>query len=834
MRQTLDFNADWHFSRDVKFDTAVTWSPQEHDLLGFEPISGDWDGVTWSKAGKCFGPAGEDFDHREWQAVRLPHDWCVQSRPAPDAPIRNGFLPMGVGWYRKTFDVPSEWESRRVALAFEGVFRCSSVFVNGHLVAQNESGYIGFEAAIDAVLRYGEPNTIAVRVDSRAKEGWFYEGCGIYRPVRLMVTDPLYLASDGVFVKPDLVVGAQPAAAELRIQAQVVNDTDSVQAFAIVHRVLSPKGVCLAEVRQDGQLAAGTSDSFLLHVELSKPKLWSIDDPTLYRLETAVVNDGLTVDQMIHTFGVRQAEFDANRGFLLNGQPVKLKGVCCHQDHAGVGSAIPGSLQVWRLEQLKQMGVNAYRTSHHPPSREVLAACDRLGIVVIDEARVFGISAEHLSQASRMVRRDRNHPCVILWSLANEEMHVQCSTQGARMFATVKRHLKAIDDSRPFTSAINNGWDHPIGFIEHEDVHGLNYFNQGSLDKLRRIAPQMPVLVSEASSAVSTRGIYQDDPALGHVTSYDRHRSPDHPGVRMWPFWGREAEASWKVVASRSDLAGTFVWTGFDYRGEQSPFVRWPCVGSHFGIMDQCGYPKDVYWYYKAWWGDEPVLHIMPHWDGPGQEDADVQVWVYTNAKQVRLELNGRDLGTQSVPAQGHLSWKVAWEPGRLRAIGRWQDGSESEAARVTSGRPTAVRLERLRPSLPLFSDPTAIIRAAVVDANGRTVPTARHPMRFELIGNGCILGMGNGDPNDHTPGRPLDSVAELAAFGGLAQAILSIDQTVTDPRVELVVSSPGLESDRIVCRPDWFSGSCGPQVSSGAPENEEAELEQCVGSTIV
>ncbi len=797
MRDVLDFNQDWRFSRDVAFDAAVSWTPAERDLLGFEPTAGDWDGVTWSKAGKCYGPASPDFDDAAWRTVTLPHDWCVEHRPDPGAPIRNGFLPMGVGWYRKVFEAPESWEGRRVFLCFDGVFRNATVFVNGHLVARNESGYIGFDAGIDALLNVGGTNTVTVRVDARTKEGWFYEGCGIYRPVRLVVADPLRIEQDGVFVSADLINGDRPPMALVEVSTEVVNDGDDSADLAVIQRIITPDGVQVAEVRQDTELKAGRRATVRQSIEVSNPQRWSLGEPRLYELATTLVHRDAAVDEVSQPFGLRTAHFDGAKGFFLNGEAVKLKGVCCHQDHAGVGMAIPSGLQVWRLEQLKAMGVNAYRCAHNPPAREVLEACDRLGIVVIDELRAFGVGEEHIGQAERMVRRDRNHPCVIAWSLGNEEMHVQCSPAGARMFAQLKRRLRVLDDTRPFTAAINNGWDTAVGFIEHEDVHGLNYLNQGDLDTLRDIAPDMPVILSEAASAVSTRGVYEDDPALGTVTCYDTHTKPDHPGVRMWPFWGRAAEASWKVVAARPDLAGTFVWTGFDYRGEQSPYVRWPCVGSHFGIMDQCGFPKDVYWYYKAWWSHEPVLHMFPHWDWPEKEGEPVEVWAYSNADEVALTLNGRDLGSRPVPTNGHVSWTVKYEPGELCAVGRWRDGSTSEAVRKTTGPAHAVRLTPVSPRLGLYEDGTRIVNVSVCDADGQTVPHAMHPLRFEVRGDAALIGLGNGDPNDHTPGRPLGNVAVLSAFNGLAQAVLRVGAGAGRRPVELEVSSPGLQTAR-------------------------------------
>lgn len=790
VRQTL--SDGWRFTNDLaSIQASVAWTEMERNLLGFEPEKDELDGVTWSKAGKCYGPAAMDYLDEGWREVRVPHDWCVEERPRRDAPIRNGFLPTGVAWYRREIEVPEAWKGQRIALRFDGVFRQASVFVNGHLVATNASGYIGFEAAVDAVLEYGARNVVAVRVDARSKEGWFYEGCGIYRPVTLEVTHPVHLVTDGVGIAARVAEDS----GRVGVTTEVAHDLDDDQAVEVEQCVLDPEGREVGGCRISDRLlvAAGRCATLRQDVRVPNPELWSLDAPRLYRLRTRVVCAGEVVDEIEQTFGFRVVEFDAQEGFRLNGESMKLKGVCCHQDHAGVGSAVPTTLAVWRLEQLKSMGVNAYRCGHHPPAREILDACDRLGMLVIDEARCVGISDEHLSQAVRMVRRDRHHPCVIAWSLANEEMAVQCTEQGAAIFARTKRVLKALDDTRPFTAAINNGWDLPEGFIRHEDLHGLNYLNQGDLNKMREIAPEMPVILSEAASAVSTRGAYEDDPLMGEVQSYDLHHELDHPGVKMWPFWGRAAEASWRVVAETDWLAGTFVWTGFDYRGEQSPYLRWPSVGSHFGIMDMCGFPKDVFWYYKAWWSEETVLHVMPHWNWAGREGELIDVWLYSNAASVDLEINGKSVGEQAMPTNGHLSWSVPYEPGVLRAIGRWADGTTRITERVTTEQATQIRLKPCKPVLDLERDGLIIVEVAVTDSAGRDVPTAMHPVRFELTGEAQIVGIGNGNPNDHTAGRPNVKVAHIPVFYGLAQVLVQRLPGGGEDPIDLTARSPGL-----------------------------------------
>lgn len=794
MRQSVsDFAQGWRFSHESDGQTELAWTDLERDLLGFEPTTVNCNSVTWSKAGKCYGYASPDFDDDDWRTVTLPHDWCVENAPEQSAPIRNGFLHMGVGWYRRNLDIPKDWLGQKIEIQFDGVFRDATVFLNGHYVARNESGYIGFEARLDPLLNYGGENVLCVRVDARSKEGWFYEGCGIYRAVRLVVSDPLHLVTDGVHARCELINGDRPTLGDVTLSAEIANDHDTRASFNLVQTVTDPHGSEVARLRRAVELEPGETTTVSQRLELRSPVIWSIDRPHLYHLRTSLERGQQLIDAVSTTFGLRTATFDGTSGFKLNGKPIKLRGVCCHQDHAGVGMAIPVGLQVWRLEQLKAMGANAYRCAHNPPDPAVLDACDRLGILVIDETRAFGISDEHISQAVRMLRRDRNHPCIIAWSLANEEMAVQVTEAGSRMFVMLKQRLRLLDDTRPFTAAVNSGWDAPQGFIEHVDLHGLNYLNQGDLEELRRHAPDMPVVVSEAASAVSTRGEYVTDPEQGVVTSYDNHVAPDHHKVHMWPFWGRSAEASWQAIANRPDLAGTFVWTGFDYRGEQSPYVRWPAVGSHFGIMDQCGFPKDEYWYYRAWWSDEPVLHLLPHWNWGGREGETVNVWCYSNATRVRLALNEQDLGEQSMPANGHVEWAVPYQPGELVAIGVWPDGSVATTTRRTVGRPTGIELQPQRPNLTLGDEQTIIISARVVDHRGQIVPDAMHHIAYSLHGPAKILGIGNGDPNDHHPNRLDTRHAIFPVFHGLAQLILRVDPMARLQDVTLAASANGL-----------------------------------------
>ncbi|BAM03151.1 glycoside hydrolase family 2 TIM barrel-domain containing protein [Phycisphaera mikurensis] len=821
-RHRFCLDTGWRFSLDdPDAPRAIAWSDEERSLLGFEPELGKANGVVWSKAGKCYGPAAAGFDASGWRSVDLPHDWSVERAPDPAFPLRNGFLAMGIGWYHRPLRVDPAWAGKRVTLRFDGIYRDATVFANGHVLAFHRSGYLPLEVDLSDVLDFENPehNAIAVRVDASEKEGWFYEGCGIHRHAWLTVTDPVHLVTDGVFAQVDWTPGE---AASVGLWAEVGNAADRGLEAEVEHAVRGAGGELVAVMRAAVFVEPGGVSTTRQALVIDSPRPWGPEDRHRYRVTTRLRVDGRVVDAREDRFGVRHVAFDAATGMKLNGEPLKLKGVCCHPDHAGVGSALPDDLQVWRLEKLRELGCNAYRAAHNPPTPEVLEACDRLGILVIDEARVFGVGEEHLGQLESMIRRDRNHPCVILWSLANEEMQVQCTPVGARMLKTALRRARRLDATRGFTTAVNTGWDGEVGFIEHADVHGINYFGNGDIDELRRVRPDVPVILSEGASAICTRGAYANDPAAGYVAEYDDHTPPPaHPQLMQWPHWGRCAGDSWRQVAARADVAGTFVWTGFDYRGEQTPYQRWPGTGSHFGIYDSCGFPKDGTSYYRAWWSGEPVLHVFPHWSWPGREGETIDVWAYSNAATVELFCNGRSCGERSIPRNGHASWPVPYEAGELSAVARWADGSERRAVVETAGPAVGLRLERVAPELRLATTPVlagdpqprtlGIVQVAVVDAAGRTVPTAMDRLTFSLDGGAVLLGLGNGDPNADGIEAPRSATAERGAFHGLAQALVGL--AAGTPAV-LRVAAPGLEAGELLLDAETA-------VSTAAPRTE-------------
>jgi beta-galactosidase len=482
------------------------------------------------------------------------------------------------------------------------------------------------------------------------------------------------------------------------------------------------------------------------------------------------------VDDAVTFFGIRSTHFDPEKGFFLNGEPVKLNGTCNHQDHAGVGAAVPDRLQYWRIEKLKEFCCNAYRMSHNPPAPELLDACDRLGMLVIDETRRMSSDEESMADLARMIRRDRNHPSIILWSIGNEEQGQQGTERGARIATTMKRLCNELDPSRPITAAVDNPDAWGIGITPALDVIGCNYHTAMISDYHMR-DPKKPVIGTETGATVSTRGVYVRDPASGYCVAYDLEA----------PYWASTAEAWMRVAMPRSFITGGFVWTGFDYRGESTPFYRWPNVSSQFGIMDSCGFAKDNYFYYQAWWGKEPVLHLFPHWNWqPGQT---VNVWCYSNLDSIELFVNGRSQGVRKMEPYGHVEWDVTFEPGMIEARG-YKDGKlVLTDKRETTGVPAQILLTADRAAIDADGEDVAVVTVATVDAQGRVVPTADNKVSFRLSGPGALVGVGNGDPRSHEA----DKANERAAFNGLCCAILQAGKQAGEIRLE--ASSPGLAS---------------------------------------
>jgi len=739
---------------------AVLWvtplsaadSPREHLSLDanwkFHP-GDDWpDALVLMNSGTGGGPASERFSDSFWRTVNLPHDWAVELPFDWAADGSHGFHTLGVkyptnsiAWYRHTFEVPKEDEGRRIWLTFDGVFRDATLWVNGWCVRHHEGGYYPFREDITDVLHYGGKNTIAVRVDATKVEGWFYEGAGIYRHVWLDKTAPVAIAPDGVVVQSEFEKNTPQGNPEIKVEVSLLNSTTNAAKASVNCEIISPAGKLQKKFSGSKNLKRKSQGTVKLESRCSSPVLWTPESPKLYKLVTTVSVADKIVDQKETAFGIRTVGFDTTNGFLLNGKHYELYGTCNHQDHAGVGAAIPDALQEFRVKKLKEFGCNAYRMSHNPPTPELLEVCDRLGMLVMDESRLMGSDSVNLKKWDDQIRRDRNHPSVALWCIANEQFMVQDTPQAASVARTMQDYAKQLDPLRPVSYASPED-DVFRGINSVIEVRGWNYHYGPQMDRYHAAHPTQPNFGSEQASVVGTRGIYENDKERGYVSAYDQ----------VWPGWTTTAESWWSYFAPRRWLSGAFVWTGFDYRGEPTPYW-WPCVNSHFGILDTCGFPKDAFYYYQSWWTTNIVLHLAPHWNWPGRQGQEILVQAFSNCKSVELFLNGASLGQQTMKANSKLGWQVKYAPGTLSARGYDDAGKVMAETKVeTTGEAAQMQLTPDRKTINADGQDVTVFTVSAVDAQGRVVPVAQNKIHFAVEGRGSIIGVGNGDPSCHEP----------------------------------------------------------------------------------
>lgn len=766
-RLLLDFGWRFHFghaseaTKDFGFGTAH--------------------GGTFQKTGN-FLPAGSlAFDDSDWKPLDLPHDWAVELPFVNDPTLASkGYHPLGrnypetsVGWYRRVFELDGADAGKRISVEFDGAYRETMLVLNGFYIGRHSGGYDPFRFDVTEFVNHGGRNVLLVRVDATSSDGWFYEGAGIYRHVWLVKTNPVHVKQWGTLVRSEL----KPGSAALSIRTELANDTPEQKNARLVSTVLDPEGKEVAKaVSASVPVAAVGEQTLEQQVSVKAPRLWSLEERNLYTLVTEVQSAGVAVDRYTTRFGIRSIRMDAERGLLLNGKPIKVKGTCNHQDHAGLGVALPDAVQRYRIAKLKEMGSNALRTSHNPPTPELLDACDEQGMLVFDETRMMSSNPEGLAQFENLVRRDRNHPSVFMWSMGNEE-RTASSERGVGVLTAMKAVAYRHDGSRPVsiapTGAIGSGG------LAVCDVIGYNYMDPQA-KAYHEAHPDRPVIGTETVSAVCTRGIYITDPAKGFVSSYDPYTTTGRASAEGW----------WRFCDSQGWLAGGFVWTGFDYRGEPSP-NKWPNISSQYGVIDICGFPKDTFFYYQSWWTPKPVLHVFPHWNWPGYEGKKIAVWVHSNLDKVELLLNGQSLGTKEMQKDQHLAWNVVYAPGTIEARG-YKDGKVVlTAKRETTDRPAAIALSADRSQLSADGEDVAMVTVEVRDAKGLIVPVTDNEITFKVGGAGRLIGTGNGDPTDQAP----DKGTSRKAFGGLCMAI--VQSTRNAGAITVEATSPGLAPAR-------------------------------------
>lgn len=776
--------------------------------------------ATWRfHAGDVEGAAAPEFDDRHWRCVDLPHDYMIEGAFDPDAPAgrTNGFLHGGIGWYRKALEVDPSWRGRRVHLDFDGVMANGRAFVNGAEVARRPNGYVGFRVDVTERLDFGGRNVVAVRTDTAEQPAsrW-YTGSGIYRDVHLVVTGERFIPRGGTFVRTRELADE---AAIIAVTTEVAGASDA-NGEVTVRITVSRNGKPVAESSCPVTLGGAPGAAAEQELRIDRPARWSPDEPQLYELACAVVEGERIVDEHRETFGIRSAEFDRERGFLLNGVPTKLKGVCLHHDLGPLGAKCFRAAIERRLRLLQQMGCNAIRCAHNGYSRHFYDLCDRLGLLVIDELfdewreakqpfayhRYF--DAWWQRDLADQLRDNRNHPCVIAWSIGNE-IPERSRPEGAKLARMLREACRRVDPTRPVTAGCNNiDQANASGFADELDVVGINGGGGSCFryDENYRDHPGRRLYASEVPHTFATRGIYKThtqyrDKTL-HPERFARMQVIDVPNLTERELFTGVHPAyyssydnalvrinvrdSWRLVAEREFMAGEFRWTGVDYLGESH---QWPAKGSNAGVIDLCGFPKDPYFLYQSLWTDAPRLHLLPHWTHPGREGARIPVWAYTNCDAVELFLGVQSLGLKRRGDAYHLAWDVPYEPGVLRAKAWRDDRLAAEDAVRTAGDACRVTLEPDRSEMPADRAAVAHVAARIEDAEGALHPLADQLLRFRVDGPGEIIGVGNGDPVSDEPAV----ATRRRAFGGMAVCV--VRSTGGAGTITVTAESEGLEA---------------------------------------
>lgn len=737
------------------------------------------------------GPSSEQFNDSTWQTVNLPHDWVVDLPFSKEASHSHGYKTVGwkypetsVGWYRRKFYIPEKDLGKHISVRFDGIFRNAQVFCNGFYLGHEPSGYATQVYDLTEYLNYGGENLLTVRVDASTEEGWYYEGAGIYRDVWLDKMSQVHVAPFGTFITTRIDRSYQTA--DVNIEVCLANKGLEAAGCKVVNRILDATGKEVVRTQESSTTLAPKQEEvkLLQSATMDNIHLWDLEHPYLYTLYTDVYVGEKLVDTYTTSFGIRNIEFNPQKGFLLNGCPVKLKGTNLHQDHAGVGTGIPDRLWKYRIEKMKSMGSNAIRTSHNPVSPAMLDLCDRMGMLVIEENRLMGINKEHVDLLERMIKRDRNHPCIILWSIGNEEWALEGNERGLRITQSMSEYVHQLDSTRLTTQGTAGGRVSLFGV----DVKGYNYLRQNPIDEYHREHPDWYAPVgSEETSGCGTRNVYYTDSLRGWMVPINRTAEDDNRIVNAMA-------RGWQFYHERPWLAGLFYWTGLDYRGEPNPML-YPATGSQFGIFDYCGFPKDEAFYLKSWWTDEPVLHLSPHWNLSGHEGDSIRVWAYSNCDEVELFVNGKNLGRKPMPADGYIEWKTVYRPGALMAKG-YKGGKKIMVEKIeTTGKAARILMEPYNTTLKADGQDIAIVDLTLKDEKNREVPDAMNEMTVTLTGPATILGYGNGDPGFKETERPVngEKTFRIKAFAGKAQVIIRSLEGQKGT-VQLEVSGTGLK----------------------------------------
>jgi len=793
------------------------------------PVSGERrlafnDGWRFFK-GEAAGAERPDFADAAWRTVQLPHDWAIEGPFDSKLNPHTGALPIfGTGWYRKSFTLPAGAANRFYSIEFDGAMSNARVWLNGHELGGRPYGYIGFSFDLTPYLRFDGDNVIAVRLTPEDHSSRWYPGAGIYRNVWLDVTGPQHVARWGTYVTTPEVSGEK---ATIAVKTELRNRAGSAATVALRTSVLDADGKSVAQTSSQATLAAGGSSTESASLSLAHPQRWDIDRPYLYTLVSEVLDGQRVVDRYTTPFGVRTIAFDKTQGFLLNGRKIKLQGVCNHADLGALGMAVNRRATERQLQIMKAAGVNAIRTSHNPPSPELLEFCDRLGLVVMDEAfdmwripKVPNGYSKYFDEWSErdvrdMVRRDRNHPSIIMWSIGNE-IPEQGSKDGWKDAKRLVDFFHQEDPTRPTTSAFNN-WSDAIAnkLADQVDVPGFNY-KPMFYEKVLQDHPDWAIFGSETASTVSSRGVYHLP-----IEKYEKHDSLQISSYDIIvPAWATPPDVEFAAQDRFPNVMGEFVWTGFDYLGEPTPYFGgrgpnekdWPARSSYFGMVDLAGFPKDRYYLYQSVWSKAPMVHVLPHWNWAGREGQNIPVMAYSNGDEVELFLNGKSLGRKKrfsepveIPVGNNISpdhkfstryrllWQVPYQPGTLKAVA-YQGGKQVAVDEVhTAGVAAKVRLIADRGAIQADGEDLSFITVRIEDKDGNLVPGADNLVHFTVTGAGSIAAVDNGNAATVEPFQ----ANQRKAFSGMALLVVrsqkgqkgSIHITATSDRLAQAVA---------------------------------------------
>ncbi|MGC8559229.1 MAG: glycoside hydrolase family 2 TIM barrel-domain containing protein [Phycisphaerae bacterium] len=738
-------------------------------------------------------------------SVVVPNDYIVDGRFNSAANGPHGYLHVYPVWYRRTFAVPSAAKGRICQLRFGGVLSDAVIYLNGHYIGEHADGYSPYRFDVSRYVHFGGSNTLVAYVDPRLREGWWYEGGGIYRHVSFVALHRLHVSRWGTFVMSQVpgyirrgAHGNLRADANLIIQTTVTNQSGHARTFILSSTVYGPHGATIGGRLSLEVQAPHNRTTYTQTLPVLDAALWSLHHTNMYQLQTAILRHPALVDAKTIHFGIRTIAYNPDTGFYLDGRHVELDGTCNHQDFPAVGVGAPNDLWWWRIARLKMIGCNAYRCSHNAMGRAMYRACDRLGMLVMDENRQIGDTREggqygasksyvgvpygHAQNLIAEILRDRNDPCVIMWSLCNEEIYIEGTPFGAKLFRHMMKIVRKLDPTRPITCAMNGGY--PNGFARVEDLLGINY-NPPAYSAMHKFFPRMPIFGSEIGSSESDRGVMANNEKAGLVGQYTMHSS-----------WSQLPWDSWRPIGKRPYVAGGFVWTGFDYRGEPTPY-QWPDINSHFGLLDICGFRKPDAYYYQSVWTKKPMVYIQPQWNQPGRRPGTtVLVRCFSNCQRVELFMDGRLVGKiRRMPRFGYVDWHIPWHPGVLKVVGindgrmvtRYVDATPGPAAKmVLSDEWHHIKADGLS---------VAPIAVRFYDKHGRIASDCMRKVTFTVTGPGSIAGTANGDPASHIPN---DASYSRAFYG---RCMVLVRSGTTSGTITVTARSPGLPRSRIIIR---------------------------------